>query len=326
MSRDSRSRRLHRRPPAAVLLALLVLAMALVAMPAGAQPDPDARVGLTVADAQLRGYRFERLSIASPDGQRRYRVHLAVPTRAAPAQGFPVACMLDGNAVLMALDAPLLEQLAASARPPVLVLVAHDNDLRIDGPARTLDYTPRRGDSEGEEFDVLDNGRRSGGADAFLALIVERIMPAVRQRIAIDDGRRMLWGHSYGGLFALHALATRTQAFTDYVAVDPSLWWGEGFVADELGRAAGSPSSTPVRLWLMQGAPLESGRDGKAAGPGGRGAGNAEAGKRLEAVLADMPGVEVRRVVLPGLNHGQTLGAAIAPALQALAAGADASP
>lgn len=324
MSCDSRARRL-RRPPAAVALSLLVLALALMVLPAWAQPDPNARVGLTVADARLHGYRFERLSIASADGQRRYRVHLAVPTGAAPARGFPVACMLDGSAVLMALEAPLLEQLAASARPPVLVLVAHDNDLRIDGPARTLDYTPRRGEGGGEEFDASGNGRRSGGADAFLALIVERIMPAVRQRTAVDEGRRMLWGHSYGGLFALHALATRPDAFTDYVAVDPSLWWGEGFIVGELEQAARRHPAAPARLSLMQGVPAASGRDGK-AGPGGRGAGNAEAGQRLEALFAELPGVEVRRMPLPGLSHGQTLGAAIAPALRSLAASADVSP
>lgn len=295
----------------------------LVAVPAGAQPDPGVRVGSTVADAPLRGYRFERLSIASADGQRHYRVHLAVPTGATPAHGFPVACMLDGNAVLMALEAPLLERLAASARPPVLVLIAHDNDLRIDGPARTLDYTPRRGEGGGEEFDASGNGRRSGGADAFLALIVERIMPAVRQRVAIGEDRRMLWGHSYGGLFALHALATRPTSFTDYVAVDPSLWWGEGFIVGEMERAARRRPAMPARLWLMRGAAVDPRRDGK-VGPGGRGAGNAEAGRRLDEAVADTPGMEVRRVPLPGLSHGQTLGAAIAPALQALAV--DASP
>jgi len=303
--------------------AVLLLVILPTAAPAGAQPDPGVRVGQTVADARLHGYRFERLSIASADGQRHYRVHLAVPTGAAPARGFPMACMLDGNAVLMALEAPLLEQLAASARPPVLVLIAHDNDLRIDGPARTWDYTPRRSDGEDEEFDPTGNGRRSGGADAFLALIVERIVPAVRQRVAIDKGRRMLWGHSYGGLFALHALAARPGAFTDYVAVDPSLWWGEGFIVGEMERAAQRHPVMPARLWLMQGMPVDSRRGGK-VGPGGRGAGNAEAGRRLDAALPDMRGLEVRRVPLPGLEHGQTLAAAIAPALQALAA--DASP
>jgi len=298
--------------------AMLLLVVLPVSAPAGAQPDPGARVGRTVADARLHGYRFERLSVASADGRRHYRVHLAIPAGAVPARGFPVACMLDGNAVLMALEAPLLEQLAASARPPVLVLVAHDNDLRIDGAARTWDYTPRRGEGEGEEFDASGNGRRSGGADAFLALIVERILPAVRQRVALDEGRRMLWGHSYGGLFALHALATRPDAFTDYVAVDPSLWWGEGFVVGELERAARRRPSLPARLLLVRGAPAASSRDGP-AGPGGRGAGNAEAGRRLDAVLAELPGVEVQRLRLPGLGHGQTLGAAIAPALLSLA-------
>lgn len=299
-----------------VLLGALLLA---AARPASAQPDPTIRVGHTVADEAIAGYRFERLQLGSADGQRHYRVHLAVPRVAAPAQGFPVAYLLDGNAALMELDAGLLQQLSTQERPPVLALIAHDNDLRIDGAARSFDYTPDRGEATAAEPGADSAHRRSGGADAFLDLIETRIKPAVAAKVRVDETRQMLWGHSYGGLFVLHALATRPAAFSSYVAVDPSLWWGDGFIVAALEKRRDLQPAKTATLLLIRGGPGE----GRPASPGGphaaRGADNALAARRLDAALQRIGGLQVKSQVLPGLSHGQTLGAAIAPALQSLA-------
>lgn len=296
----------------------VVLTVAAMGMPlASAQPDPTARVGVTVADATLQGYRFEQLRISSADGQRHYRVHLALPRAAAPAEGYPVAYLLDGNAALMELDAPLLQQLAAQPRPTVLALIAHDNDLRIDGTARSFDYTPRRTPGKAEEFDVMNVQRRSGGADAFLDLIESRIKPAVAAKANLDPARQMLWGHSYGGLFVLHVLARRPAAFSDYVAVDPSLWWADGFIVDELEHHA-VPLAAPAKLLLIQGRPVAGKPAQRSTDHAARAAGNAQAAARLDAALREMQGLDVERQGLPGLSHGQTLGAAIAPALLSL--------
>ncbi len=302
----------------AILILILWLA-ALVPL-AMAQPDPHARVGPTVADRELPGYRFERLQAVTANGQR-YRVHLAVPRAAAPPAGYPVAYLLDGNAALMELDAELLQRLAESAHPPVLALIAHDNDLRIDGDARTFDYTPRRSSAGGEEFDVLNAGRRSGGADAFLSFIEGQVKPAVAAKVAVDAGRQLLWGHSYGGLFALHVLATRPAAFTDYAAVDPSLWWGEGFIVDELEALAAREPEVSARLLLVRGGPsAEATPASPTAGPQFmREQGNAKAAERLQKLLSELAGLQLRQVILPGKSHGQTLGAGIAPALEAFA-------
>jgi predicted alpha/beta superfamily hydrolase len=39
----------------------------------------------------------------------------------------------------------------------------------------------------------------------FLDLLQDRILPQVRQQVALDATQLSLWGHSYGGLFVLHA-------------------------------------------------------------------------------------------------------------------------
>lgn len=305
-----------------VIRSLLAAGLMLLALPAAAQPDLSRRTGITVADTGATGYRFERFSVASADGQRRYRVRVAVPDTAAPEQGFPVAYLVDGNAALMETDAALLSRLAAAPRPPVIAYIAHDNDLRIDGGARAFDYTPRRPGDEEVQNDVRP-GRRNGGADAFLGLIGQRIVPQVETLAKVDPARRALWGHSYGGVLVLHALFSQPQSFTVYAAADPSLWWGDGQLLREEAAVAEWPSMRPaLYLWVGQG-----GASGPAHGHGpGRKAAPHDVRRQLPPdAPAQMTarlrasGLEVRLQHLPGLSHGQTLGASLPPLLMALA-------
>ena len=99
------------------------------------------KIGTTVADSDTADYRFSDLRFTSADGQRHYRVRIAQPRQAPVPDGYPTVYFLDGNAVLMELNAALLAKLAATKRPPVLVMIGYDNDLRIDAAGRTYDYT-----------------------------------------------------------------------------------------------------------------------------------------------------------------------------------------
>lgn len=65
-----------------------------------------------------------------------------------------------------------------------------------------------------------------GGADVFLDFIEKTVRPAVKARFPqMTISREALYGHSYGGLFALHALLTRPNSFDCYMASSPSVWW-----------------------------------------------------------------------------------------------------
>ena len=230
------------------LATLLLLGTVTMAVPAAAQPDLSQRIGQTVADTGAPGYRFERFVLDSNDGQRHYRIQVAVPDVPAPAGGFPVAYLLDGNAALMETGAAQLEALSKSARPPLVAFIGYDNDLRIDADSRAYDYTPRRAGGEAAQPDVIP-GRRNGGADAFLDLLQQQVVPRVEAMAPVDGGRRALWGHSYGGVLVLHALFTRPDAFSTYTAADPSLWWGQGWLLEEERSAAALPSPAPRLLW-----------------------------------------------------------------------------
>lgn len=305
---------------------LVLLACMVLPVLAWAQPELAQKLGRTVADTGAPGYRFEQFGLASADGQRHYRVRVALPTAAPPAGGHPVAYLLDGNAALMATDAAMLQRLSTSPRPPVIVYIGYDNALRIDADARAYDYTPRRPGGEDVQLDVI-GGRRNGGAAAFLDLVEAEVVPRVEARAPVDASRRVLWGHSYGGLFALHVLFTRPRAFSTYAAADPSLWWGNGQLLREEAAAGHWPAPAPqLWLWAGQAAPDDArapppGRDptAVAAMRQARASVPADATPRMAGRLAAR-GVGVDFEPLPGLSHGQTLGASLPRLLERLAA------
>ncbi|TPX09925.1 uncharacterized protein E0L32_008947 [Thyridium curvatum] len=158
----------------------------------------------------------------------------------------------DGNALFFtALDAlhrrlsvPALATDAAAA-----VVVAIGYPLAADPPPGV--FSPRRGRDLTPPSPGADP-EREGGADVFADFIRQTVRPFVHGRIAqrrgsgggsgsgsgsgdAKIGREALYGHSYGGLFALHVLFTRPAAagFDCYVVSSPSVWWNEEFLLTE---------------------------------------------------------------------------------------------
>lgn len=290
--------------------------------PAFAQPNLSRTLGSTVAERPSASYVFSDFRLDSADAQRHYRVRIAKPKAAPPAAGYPVVYLLDGNAALMELDERLLDSLSTHGAAPVLVFIADDSALRIDAVGRSLDYTPARFTDGRVETDPLNPQRRTGGAAAFAQLIATRIRPQVEARVSVDRQRQTLWGHSYGGLFVLQVLLTQPQLFQHYVAVDPSLWWGDGFIVQQARRVvdhaqAASADTQPSqrRLTLMAGEGRPPGQDAAPDRPG-RPRADPHAAQNLVTLLSSLPGLTTEYQPLPGLSHGQTLGASLAPTLR----------
>ena len=65
-----------------------------------------------------------------------------------------------------------------------------------------------------------------GAADVFLRFLSDELMPFVEKNYRTRP-YKILVGHSYGGLFAIHALTTRPDVFNTYIAIDPSLHWND---------------------------------------------------------------------------------------------------
>lgn len=279
----------------------LLLGLALVAGGALAQPAPEQKMEAAVLQ-QDSAYQFTTLQLDSADGQRHYQLWVGKPDRPAPAAGYPVLWMLDGNAALSALEPAELKTLAAG-QAPLLVAVGYRTEQRIDRNSRTYDYTPQV-PGAAHQVDPL-TGQPSGGVDAFLDLLSLRMRPMVAAVAPIDAARQTLWGHSYGGLAVLHALFSRPGEFSDYVAASPSLWWNDGAIVREVAGLAGRLGESRPRLLLMRGS-------AEPAHPRMPSTGDTEAPARaLVADLQKVPGLQAEYRRFEGLNHGPMLPASL---------------
>lgn len=71
-----------------------------------------------------------------------------------------------------------------------------------------------------------------GGAANFMRFFGEELIPHIDSTFRTHD-YRMLVGHSFGGLFAVHALVHDPDLFDAYIAISPSLQWDEQMLVSQ---------------------------------------------------------------------------------------------
>ncbi|XXG99814.1 hypothetical protein Hte_006155 [Hypoxylon texense] len=169
-----------------------------------------------------------------------YLVHIGFPrnwadyTPAPGEPGVPVVYLTDGNSVfLTALEA--LHRRLSLDEPTLPAGVVVAIGYPIPAGSKKVYDTARRG----WDLTPASPGAKEteGGADELVEFIENSVKPLVRQRLSETRGVRVgteaLYGHSFGGLFCLHALFTRPDAFGCFIASSPSIWWNDLFLEKE---------------------------------------------------------------------------------------------
>jgi predicted alpha/beta superfamily hydrolase len=166
-----------------------------------------------------------------------YRIFVSVPKTEMPADGYPVLYVLDGNAMFAAFAEARRIQEYYDVGKAIVVGVGYPTDDAYD-TRRLYDYTPPLLDPPPLNLRRLAK-YKSGGRDKFLDFLTGKLRTEIGSRYKINLERQSLFGHSLGGLLALHALYTRPQAFYSIVAASPSLEWNEqGVLVEEREFAA----------------------------------------------------------------------------------------
>jgi len=157
-----------------------------------------------------------------------WRVFIHVPSGPAPEAGWPVLYMTDGNAVIAtaadAMRAQAFYPLGTNVGWGVIVAIGYPVESAYDPLRRSWDLGP----PPGKTYPPFHEGTsevRTGGAGDFLAFIEDELKPWVAGRTRIDGKRQALYGHSFGGLFALYALFTRPLSFRTFIAASPAIYW-----------------------------------------------------------------------------------------------------
>ncbi|XAH25250.1 alpha/beta hydrolase-fold protein [Xylophilus sp. GW821-FHT01B05] len=158
--------------------------------------------------------------MAGPANDREYRLLVSEPAgKRVPRAGHPVLFVLDGNAHFAAFhDARRAQSAFAEA---IVVGIGYPTTLPHDFLRRSYDFSPA--------VTPERNSPPQGGDDELLGTL-ERVIAELGQRYPIDPQQLSLFGHSFGGMFAMHALFTRPALFSHYVAASPSLWWNDHYL------------------------------------------------------------------------------------------------
>ena len=130
-------------------------------------------------------------------------------------QKYPVLYMTDGDAH-MGHTAATIEFLTRNGRISDLIIVG------VANTDRTRDLTPTKSTTKNPAGEL--QWPTSGGADNFLKFFETELIPSIEKDYRVQP-YRILAGHSFGGLFAIHAMVSKPGLFNSYVAVSPSLQW-----------------------------------------------------------------------------------------------------
>lgn len=212
-----------------------------VVLPAGAAGGDDGWSGVVLPAAR-------QVDLKARQSGHPYRIFVAEPSSPAPPEGHPVIYVLDGNAAFPV--AAFLARSAAGRRevtglvPPLVVGIGYPGAADFDVAARRRDYTPG-----GMVAGGPDGG---GGAEAFLDFIEGEVKPLIEARYPIDRTRQALFGHSFGGLLVAHALLTRPDSFSTFIASSPSIWWRNHWVVK--GQPARQGTAGLPRVQISVGA------------------------------------------------------------------------
>jgi len=93
----------------------------------------------------------------------------------------------------------------------------------------------------------------NGRAPQFLRFLREELVPLIEEEYRTVPDDRALYGHSYGGLFALHALLQGERAFQRFIIGSPSLWWDDRVSFEHEAAYAAVNDSLPARVFLSVG-------------------------------------------------------------------------
>jgi len=210
----------------------------------------------------------QRIDFVSKVNGHRYSLTVAFPYEKAPAQGYGVLYVIDGNWYFGSATEAVRNW---NAPDVVVVAIGYPDDpaftqevLRQRGPVPpSLKYLPpqRQAPFMERSYDLTlpatdqelaaqtpagtppEKSQNVGGMDAYLKMIETDVKPRIAALVSVDPKNQALFGDSLGGLTTLHALFTEPNAFRTFIIGSPSIWWNNRSVLADREKFAAAVSS-----------------------------------------------------------------------------------
>ena len=182
------------------------------------------------------------------------------PFNATPDQ-WPVVYVLDGNWYFgMVTDIIRPMAWCGSTSDAIVVGIGYgeDNDpieaFRESFTRRDFDLTPVRDEQVQESMEKAhQRAAPNGDAGNFLKFIKDELIPMVEKDYRADPSRRILVGHSYGGLFATFALFEAPGLFNSLIVGSPTLAYGNRFMFQREEAFAKEHNQLAASVYLYAG-------------------------------------------------------------------------
>ena len=260
----------------------------------------DARSQADAAPAEGAPYVLKGTQVwAVPDplSGREYEVFISLPAsyETSRERRYPVLYVTDADYAF-----PIIRQIArrVNLEGPVIedfILVGVSYSRGASGTAsRNRDYTPTPNGPARARSIVHGEG------PAYQAYLKSRAIPFVEDRFRADPARRVLLGHSYGGLLGAQILFTDPALFEAYVLGSPSFWFDRRHIMTMEANYARTHRDLPANVFMYIGGY-------ETPGPGSRNASVDMVGDvaTMEQVLKSRgyPSLQIRSTVLGDEDH-----------------------
>lgn len=151
------------------------------------------------------------------DESRKIWIHIPKSARMGNSQTkLPVLYLLDGASHFYSVTGMIRRLSLVDVLPKMIVVAILNTD-------RTRDFTPTH---ENIDFFSGDSIKyATGGGDKFLDFMEGELIPYIDKTYPAGQYKTFA-GHSFGGLSVINALINKPHLFNNYIAIDPSLWWG----------------------------------------------------------------------------------------------------
>ncbi len=158
---------------------------------------------------------------------------------------YPVVYVLDGGVHFLSVCS-VINQLAPGSVPEMIVVgIANTAN-------RTRDLTPTK---VKEARGASEWVKESGGGELFTDFIAQELIPYIDNKYPTANNKTFI-GHSFGGLLVVNTLIKRPELFTNYIAVDPSLWWDNEVLTQDIAAKLASEKYKKKSLFLSIANPL----------------------------------------------------------------------